>query len=264
MVRALALFVALFASACPSGAKLQRPYPEPQPAAILEHLAGLKTRAATLNAETKTDVRIGGERANVGVSILAEWGGKLRFIAEDPNKATAADLASDGARYCFVDVHGNCSECGAASADTVARLVRIPLEPDEVVAVLMGSTPVLEGAEARVEWQPDGGRELLTLTKGNSVQRLVLDGREQRWDVLESHLSEDGKTRWRIRHKDFHPVTTPDGKTLRVPGTSFFEEEGGDTVRIAWKDQIVGKPLVANAFTLTPPPGLAQCGAPKK
>lgn len=262
MRRSLLVAALLLATGCPSS-KIQRPYPEPAAQAILEHLRGLRDRATTLNAETKTDVRMGGERANVAVAILAEWGGKLRFIASDPNQATAADLASDGARYCFMDVHANCAECGPATADTVARLVRIPLEPDQVVAVLMGATPILDDAEASVEWQPDGGHEVLTLRRGDAVQRVVLDGRDRRWDVLESQLTENGKLRWRIRHKGFHDVKTPQGGVVRVPGDSIFEE-GGDTVRITWKDQRVGAPLSAKAFVLQPPAGLAPCGEPKR
>src|SRR4029078_3789012 len=101
----------------------------------------------------------------VTVMMLAAWGGKLRFQALDPNSAMAADLASDGRRYCFLEVHAGCSECGVATPEAVGRLVRIPLEPDQVVAVLLGSTPVLEG-EAKLAWDASNGTEVLTLTSG--------------------------------------------------------------------------------------------------
>lgn len=262
MIRLPFVAALLLSAGCPT-ASVTRGYPEPAPQAVLDHLRGLKERAATLNALTKTDVRVGGERANVEVSILAAWGGKLRFIAADPNHATAADLASNGERYCFVDVHANCAECGPATADTVARLVRIPLEPDQVVAVLMGATPLLEDAEASVEWQPAGGHEILTLKRGDAVQRVVLDGRDRRWDVLESQLTEGGKTRWRIRHKDFRDVKSAQGQVVRVPTDSIFEESG-DNVRISWREQTIGAPLAAGKFQLAPPPGLAACGEPKR
>ena len=266
MIRLAFVAALLLVAGCPTSS-VTRSYPEPAPQAVLDHLRALKERAPTLNAVTKTDVRVGGERANVEVSILAAWGGKLRFIAADPNHATAADLASNGERYCFVDVHANCAECGAATADTVARLVRIPLEPDQVVAVLMGATPLLEDAEAKVEasieWQPAGGHEILTLKRGDAVQRVVLDGRDRRWDVLESQLTEGGKTRWKIRHKGFHEVKSAQGQTVRVPADSIFEESG-DNVRISWREQQIGAPLAAGKFQLTPPPGLAACGEPKR
>jgi outer membrane lipoprotein-sorting protein len=252
----LALLALLALAGCPAG-KVVRPYPEPAAPAILEHLAGLRERATSLNAETKTDVRLGKERVNVTVMMLAAWGGKLRFQALDPNSAMAADLASDGERYCFIDVHGGCAECGAATPESVARLVRIPLEPDQVVAVLLGSTPVVAG-DATVEWDASAGHEIVTVRGAGATQRIALDGRERRWDVLESELVEGGKTRWKIRHKDFHAVKTPSGETVRVPGASLFEE-GGDTVRIEWRDQRVGEPLGDEKFRLEPQAGLPAC-----
>ena len=67
-------------AACPH-ARYQRPYPEPGAEAVLAHLGSLRERVKTLNAETLSDARIGKERANVTVMILAAWGGKLRYQA---------------------------------------------------------------------------------------------------------------------------------------------------------------------------------------
>jgi outer membrane lipoprotein-sorting protein len=247
----------LLVAAC-GGAQVQRRYPAPAAKELLDHVAAVRERAATLNARTKTDVRLGDERVNVTVEMLAAWGGKLRFQAMDPNSAMAADLASDGKRYCFVDVHHNCSECGPATPERVARLVRIPLEPDQVVAVLMGSAPLLPDAQAKESWDPDGGHEILTLAAGDTTERLVLDGRDKRWDVLEAEARRGDKLLWRIRHKDFHDVKTAGGATARVPGASLFEQ-GGDTVRILWREQKLGEPLDESKFQLTPQAGLRAC-----
>jgi outer membrane lipoprotein-sorting protein len=257
LARPLLFLLLLLLPACP-GAQVKRTYPPPSPNDVVAHLEGLRERAPSLNADTKTDVRLGKERVNVTVLMLAAWGGKLRFQAQDPNQSMAADLASDGTRYCFIDVHGGCAECGEATADTVARLVRIPLEPDQVVAVLLGSSPLLEGAENTVEWQFEGGREILTQKRGDEVRRIVLDGVEKRWDVLEAEARSGERVLWKIRHKDFHVVTSKAGVPVRVPGASLFEQ-AGDTVRIEWKDQTIGETLPETSFQLTPQPGLPTC-----
>jgi hypothetical protein len=122
----------------------------------------------------------------------------------------------------------------------------------------MGSTPVLAG-EAALEWDAAGGHEIVTVRGREQTQRIVLDGREHRWDVLESELQGGGKTIWKLRHKDFHDVQTAAG-TVRLPGASLFEE-GGDTVRIDWRDQRAGEPLDDAKFQFTPQPGLPECGA---
>jgi hypothetical protein len=170
-----------------------------------------------------------------------------------PNDSTAADLASDGKTYCFMDVNANCAECGAATADSVARLVRIPLEPDQVVAVLLGSAPILDG-EPTLAWKADGGREVLTVKKDGWTERIELDATAKRWDVLEAELKDPkGAVAWTLRHKDFHDVAG-----VRLPGASLFEQ-GGDTVRILWKDQTVGEAIPDAKFHFTPPAGLAEC-----
>src|SRR5262249_44330414 len=156
---------------------------------------------------------------------------------------TAADLASDGQRYCFIDYHHNCGECGPATPENVARMVRIPLEPDQVVALLLGSAPLLDG-DASDEWDASAGPHILTLKRGGLVGRVVLGGVEGRWDVLEAALASGGKPVWSLRHKDFHDVGG-----VRLPGASLFEQ-AGDTVRIQWQEQSVGAPLDDAKFRL--------------
>src|SRR6266508_3234861 len=97
------LALVLLACACP-GARMVRPYADPGAEAVVAHLTSLRERVHTLRAETLSDARIGDERANVTVWILAAWGGRLRYQAMNPGGADmAADLASDGTQFCFVD-----------------------------------------------------------------------------------------------------------------------------------------------------------------
>lgn len=253
---ALSLLSGLALTGCPHG-NVVRPYPEPTAQEILQHLRSLRDRAPSLNAETRTDVRLGSDRVNVKVQMLAAWGGKLRFQALDPNETMAADLASDGKRYCLIDVHANCGECGPATPETVARLVRIPLQPDEVVAVLLGTAPVIDGDTTDV-WDASEGREIVTIKSGGRSERLVLaGGAGKSWDLLEAELDEDGKKMWSVRHKDFHDVPAPGG-VVRLPGASLFEQ-GGDTVRILWREQKVGAAIPDSKFGLEVQPGLPDC-----
>ena len=85
-------------AAC-AGARVQRPYPPPEAAELVRHVAGIRERAKSLRAETRSDFRLGKDRVNLTVFMLAAWGGKLRFQAMNPNNSTAADLASDGKKY---------------------------------------------------------------------------------------------------------------------------------------------------------------------
>lgn len=245
-------------TACPHS--VPRPYPAPQAVRLVEHLRQMRGQARTLKAVTKTDAMLGSDRANVEVLILAAWGGKLRFMAMNPNNSLAADLAADGQSYCFIDTHANCGECGPSTPDTVARLIRIRLEPDDVVAVLMGGTPLLAEAQASVRWDSGEGHEILTLSDGSLTQTVVLDGRNQRWDVLSSELRDaKGHRLWRVQHTEFHEVPRGDQKTMRLPRKSRFLQ-GKDDVLIRWKEQELDAELSSDKFQLTLQEGLRQCG----
>lgn len=258
MARLASLLVTtlILACGCP-GRRYVRQGPEPGVEQLVEHIRAARERARNLRAATRSDVRLGKERANVEVLIMVEWGGKLRYQAFYPNGSMAADLASDGERYCFIDVERNCGECGPATPENVGRLLTVVMPPDEVVAMMLGSTPVLPDATGTVTWDASSGREILHL--GDAAgwkQRIVLDGRDRRWDVLESELRDPrGKLVWRIRHKDFRAV----GAT-RLPEKSFFEQPGND-VLIRWREQEVGVEIPDRAWQLELPPGLPLCPA---
>jgi hypothetical protein len=256
--------LATLSAAC-HGARVARPYADPGAEAVVAYLTSLRERVHTLRAETLSDARIGKDRANVTVYILAGWGGKLRYMAMNPGGgAMAADLASDGAQFCFVDANKNCGECGPATPENVGQLLRVVMQPDDVVTMMFGGTPVLAGAEPSLAWDPAGGHEVLTLVgRDGSKQRVVLDGVDHHWDVLESELKNpDGKLAFRIRHKDFHPVKTAAGQAVRVPGKSFFEQPGNDAL-IRWKEQELDVELDADKFHIDVDPNLPTCGDAK-
>jgi hypothetical protein len=265
--RFLALPVLLVVCACP-GARVARSYPEPAAAEVVAYLTSLRERVHTLRAETLSDARIGDQRANITVYILATWGGRLRYMAMNPGGAAyAADLASDGTQFCFLDNNKNCGECGPATPENVGQLLQVVMEPDDVVTMMFGGTPVLAGANAKLSWDASGGHEVLDLeAEDGTTQRIVLDGVAHRWDVLESEVKNpDGKRAFRIRHKDFHEVKTASGQTVRVPGKSWFEQPGNDAI-IRWKDTEIDVELPGDKFHLDVPEGLATCrqAAPAK
>jgi hypothetical protein len=259
MFRALIVTALVALTGCPHKA-IVRPYPAPPAADVVGQVTRRGEIASSLKAETKTDVRMGKERANVTVYILAAPGGKLRFQALNPNDSLAADLASDGARFCFLDTRANCGDCGPATPENVARLIRIPLQPDEVVTVLMGGAPLLPDPTPEVTWDDEDGREILALEADGWKQKVILDGKDKRWDLLLAELHDPkGKLAWRVRHKDFRAVKTKSGETVRLPAASLFEQ-AGDTVKIEWREQSIGETLDAGKFQIELQEGLPACG----
>lgn len=260
-LRFFVLPLLLVACACCHGARIARPYPEPSAAEVVAYLTSLRQRVHTLRAETLSDARIGNQRANITVYILATWGGRLRYQAMNPGGgALAADLASDGTEFCFIDANKNCGDCGPATPQNVGQLLQVVMEPDDVVTMMFGGTPVLAGADAKLSWDASEGHEVLDLEAPDGTrQRIVLDGVAHRWDVLQSEVKHPGgKLAFRIRHKGFHVVKSTSGQEVRVPGKSFFEQPGNDAL-IQWKEQELDVELPGDKFHMDVPEGIPTC-----
>lgn len=245
--------VLLAVSGCPQS-QTPRSYPEPRVVDVLARLREVDRKTHNLRAETRSDVRLGKDRVNVEVLILVAWGGKLRYQAFYPNGSMAADLASDGERYCMIDVEHNCGACGPATAENVGRLLTVTLDPNDVVTMMMGRTPILADPQGTVTWDPNDGTEIVELHAGELRQKIVLDGRDGRWDVLSSEVRDPrDNIVWRIRHKGFHDVGP-----VRLPKKSWFEESDSDAM-IEWRKQELNIEIPDERFTLTLPTGLPQC-----
>ena len=170
----------------------------------------------TLRATAKIDhMAHGGERVRVKVNMLLARGGKLRFEADSPLGGALATLTSDGQQFSLLDVRSNRFLTGPAKACNVARLIRLAIPPDDIVAVLMGGAPLERNAQG-VSWDPNhGGREVLTLATPDGGQETIeLDAHDKRWDVMRAERRDAaGRVLWRVTNdgfKDHDGVRLPD------------------------------------------------------
>jgi hypothetical protein len=257
--RVAPLLLLAFVTGCPT--HVERPYADPGAQTVINYIKALPERARSLRAETVSDAYIGEDRFKLTVLMMATWGGKLRYMAMSPGGGNmAADLASDGNEFCFIDANKNCGECGPATPENVGQLIRVVLEPDDVVAIMLGGTPLLEGAEATLTWDRSNGHEILTLVRPDGMkQRVELGGAEHHWEVLFSEVKDpDGKLVFRVRNGRYHTVKTASGGSIRLPGRSEFDQPGNN-VRIDWKEQEVDVELGDDKFHLDVPVGLPIC-----
>ena len=243
----------LLLAGCPKPAV--RPYPPPTGE---ELMAALRARAAhlkTLRATAKVDhFANGGERVRVKVNMLLARGGRLRFEADSPLGGALATLTSDGKQFALLDVHNNRFLTGPAKACNVARLVRLAIPPEDVVAVLMGGAP-LDGALKGVSWDPNnGGREVLTLSLPDGGEETIrLDATDKRWDVMRAERRDSsGKVLWRVSNDGFK-----DHGGFRLPDTSDVEEPPhGADAEIKFRGVEPNVELSDDLFHLPPPQGL--------
>lgn len=218
-------------------------------------LRGRTERLKTLRATAKVDhFASGGERVRVRVNMLLARGGKLRFEADNPLGGSLATLTSDGSQFALLDVRNNRFLTGPANACNVARLIRLALPPDDIVAVLMGGAP-LGGKVKSVGWDPDnGGREVLTLSQPDGGEETVkLDARERRWDVMRAERRDAaGKVVWRVTNDGFK-----DHGGFRLPDVSDVEEPPhGADAEIKFRSVEPNIGIADDLFRLSPPAGI--------
>ena len=252
-LRASLICGALLLAGCPKPA--MRPYPPPTAQELMAALRARQEHLHTLRATAKVDhFANGGQRVRVKVHMLVARGGKLRLEAESPLGGSLATLTSDGEKFALLDVRNNRFLVGPANACNVARLIRLAIPPDDVVAVLMGGAP-LDGTIKGAGWDPNhGGREVLTLALPDGGQETIeMDARNKTWDVLRAERRDaQGHVLWRVTNDDFKDIGG-----VRLPQVEDIQEPPhGADAEIKFRSLEPNVEIAPDLFELPPPQGL--------
>lgn len=265
-VRAFALLLLALVCACPPR-PAERPTPPPGAEALLQHLRSRAAGILALRADAKADYLDGRDRVKITVSLLAARPDRLRIAGESSLTGPLLTLATDGASFQILDVQQNRFLSGPVTPCAIARLIRVELQPREVVAALMGGVaPLPDPTATEASWDPnDGGREVLTLRdQAGRVQIIRLAPKT--WDVREAELrTPDGQVRWRVRHEGFADFSPGSGRMVRLPAVTYLEDPPHKSdVRLRWRERELNPALPEGAFVLSPPAGMlieaATCG----
>ncbi|MES1157725.1 MAG: hypothetical protein ABUL67_01370 [Haliangium ochraceum] len=262
MTAALALATAL-ATGCPKHLPLSRAYPPP-PAGELARVFQARQRAvSTMNARARATSWLDGDRVRATVLMLVHRAGRLRLEAEVSLQGTVAVLATDGQRFAFLDTMKNELRHGPACPANVASLIRIPLAPADVAAILLGDVRLPDGADLDagvVDWDADRGADVLAVRRHDGWLRLLFQrpgGAIRLVGALAT--GPDGRARWRVAFEEFGTVTTAaPATTILLPGTIRFAEGDAsfdDGVEIKFKERAVNEPVADDVFALPTPPG---------
>jgi len=261
--------VALFAACCAHAQPVvARPYAAPAADALIAALAAQQQAVRGMNARVRATSWLGGERVRATVNMLVERDGHLRFEAEIALQGTVAVLATDGTAFALYDAHKNEFSRGPACPANVASMVRIPLAPADVAAVLLGDgrTPTpIDPATASVGWDARRAADVLAVParEGGTLQFLFHGDGAARTLVAIDRIGTNGAPLWRTAYEDHETVGG-----ARVPGVIRFAEQNSsfdDGVEIKFKDRTLNAAPPADAFKLTPPAGATVvqvgCGA---
>jgi hypothetical protein len=252
---------AVAAGGCPSHGIKTRGYPEPSVQDVVTRLAKARDELTSFRADATMDYWLANQRAKGEVLVMGTTGAKVRFAALSPaGGSTMAEMACDGANFVYGDYQNNCALSGPCDQHSIAQFFRIDLAPDDFVHLALGTPPVIASPTGKVTWDGDHGYEKVELQSAEGTQRITIDARDNKWDVIDSELvSADGKVRWSVANTAFTEVAGH-----RVPGkTRFKSPVQNEDLLVEWgsaDDRGVNIALEPAKFHLDAPAGLAMCG----
>jgi Domain of unknown function (DUF4292) len=176
-------------------------------------------------------------------------------------QGTVATLATDGATFALLDARKNELSRGPACPANVASLIRIPLAPAEVAAILLGDARLPDTADVDgpplVDWDAHLGADVLAVRDhaGGSLRLFFHGEGTARQLIAATRAGADGSPLWRTSYEDFETVGGQ-----RLPRTILFAERTAsfdDGVEIRFKDRALDGTPPPGAFTLAPAPGVA-------
>jgi hypothetical protein len=247
--RALALgLAAAAASACAP----RRPPPDRSldPAGLAEQVRAAQARVVRVQGQARVRVASPEWKGSVMHFLAAEKPDRVHLEALDFFGNPALVLVADAGRFALYDARAKVLWRGPATARNLSRLLPIALPPEDLVTILCGSAPLLDGgAPARAD--PGRGTVTLVLEAAGISQALAVGPRA----VVESS---------RVRRADGGAV--PGAVDLRLayddaehPGfPSEVKLDAGDrgvAIALAWREVEPNAALDAALFRLAPPRG---------
>ncbi len=238
-----------------------RPYPDPGVAGVIDQLAKARSAMTSFRGDSTMDYWLSGKRVKGEVLVMGAIGKKVRFAALSPaGGSTLAEMACDGTNFVYLDYQNNCALQGPCDAKSVSIFFGIELEPDDFLHLALGTPPILDGATGTVTWDGSRGVEKVDLKAPGGAQKLTIDARENRYDVLDTELvGTDGKVRWSVANTDFEKITGSGER--RVPKKTRFKSPAqNQDLLVEWAELEANVELQPQQFQIQVPAGLGICG----
>jgi hypothetical protein len=220
------------------------------PAALLAQVERVRSGVERVRGEARVRVEAEAFSGSARHFVAAEKPDRLHVEVLDFFGNPAVVLVTAEGRLALWDARERVFYRGAADAGNLSRIVPVPLPPEDLVAILCGTAPLVEGTPARAE--PGRGVVRLVLESASLVQSIEVG----RGAAVASS---------RVRTREGAPVRgapdlafgghRPQGA---VPWPSTIRLRSGDPeaeVRLEWLDVEVNGEADAALYRLEPPAG---------
>jgi hypothetical protein len=221
------------------------------PAALLAEVRSAQLKVASVQGRARVSVDTDDGGGGTEQYLVAERPGRVRLEAHDFFGNVVLLLAVEQGHLALYDARARTFYRGAATPAHLARLLPIPITPEELVTLACGSAPLLDGAPTGAE--PGDGRVALTLRRGDEVQRLEIGPGAV---ILASRLSrgEGGREVPDGLQADFSVHRTRAG--LRVPTDVAARVPAARVAfTLHWRELEVNGKVDPALFRLEPPAG---------
>ena len=236
-----------------AGCHPRRPPPDLSldPAALLAEVKAAQARVVSVQGRARVGVESPGGSGGTEQVLVAERPGRLRVEVQDFFGNVVASLAVEAGRLALYDARERTFLRGAATPANLARLLPVGLTPEELVTLLCGSAPLLEGAPVSAD--AGDGLVLLTIRDGDLVQRLevgpgaaLLSARRRR--VTPAGEAPAGLDAEFSVHRTRAGQRVPTDLAVRAPAA-------GVALSLHWRELDVNGAVDPSLFRLDPPAG---------
>jgi hypothetical protein len=158
---------------------------------LLEDLAAKREEIHSFRIIGRVD-HFGEEHRIQGKTFLfAELPGRLRIELVSPFGNPLSVLTVNDSVFALHDLREGRFFVGPAEPCNIARLVQLPLPPSDVIRILIGHSPLIEGVST-VTWNKNGYYDV-NIRQGNRIQQLRVGKDHNMLPLLQSRLEDSGQ-----------------------------------------------------------------------
>jgi outer membrane lipoprotein-sorting protein len=167
MSKRLALLAAALAACAP---RAPPPDLSLEPEELLAQVRAAQARVKSVRGDARIRIQSPDGSGTLSAFVAAERPDRVYIQTLDFFGNTLAVLATAGGALSLYDARARVLYRGPATPENLARLVPIPLSPEDLAAILCGAAPLVEGTAVRAE--PGRGFVTLELAAGERTETL--------------------------------------------------------------------------------------------
>jgi hypothetical protein len=185
------------------------PIPPPKDAykaapSLLEDFETLRGKARSFRITGRIENRGDNHWMQGKVYLFALFPGLLRIELISPFNTPLSVLTVNGRIFALHDLREGRYLTGPADPCNIARLIQVPMPPGDVMKILLGNSPRIEGAQ-KITWNKKGFYQVV-IQNDNQIQRLEIGSLKSELPLLKSRLEDKHGTIFEITYDRWYPI----------------------------------------------------------